>query len=69
MNYAIREFEDNLIDFINKSDIPIEAKRLVIKDVFRQVERTAQNVINQELQLMEAQKNIEAQNKDEEATE
>lgn len=69
MNYAIREFHNGLINFINKSEIPIEAKRLVIKDVFHQVERTAQNVINQELQLIESQKNIEVQNKDEEATE
>ena len=66
MNQQIREFEKGLIDYINQSEIPIEVKRLIIKDVFYQVERTANDVINQEIQLIEAQKK---QNNKEEATE
>lgn len=75
MNQQIREFEKGLIAYINQSDIPIEVKRLIIKEVFYQVEKTANDVISQEIQFMEnqkkeAQKNIEAQNNnDEEATE
>lgn len=75
MNQQIREFEKGLIAYINQSDIPIEVKRLIIKDVFYKVEKTANDVINQEIQLLEAQKeketqnNIEVQNNEEEATE
>ena len=70
MNSQIREFEKGLIDYINLSEIPIEVKRLIIKDVFYQVERTANDIINQEIQLMEAQKNQKEQEiKNEEVTE
>ena len=38
MNYVIKEFETKLVEFINASNIPIEAKRLVVKEVLGLIE-------------------------------
>ena len=39
VNAKIREFENDIINFINASvDIPIEVKHLVLKDILHQVE-------------------------------
>ena len=38
VNAKIREFENDIINFINASvDIPIEVKHLVLKDILHQV--------------------------------
>ena len=42
VNAKIREFENDIINFINSSvDIPIEVKHLVLKDILHQVEAEA----------------------------
>jgi hypothetical protein len=42
VNAKIREFENDIINYINaKSDIPIEVKNLVLKDILHQVEAEA----------------------------
>lgn len=65
MNLAIREFEQTIINFINQSPIPIETKRLVIKDIFYQIEKASDEVIKQEIQIKKEQENKDK----EEATE
>ena len=56
MNDAIRKLEDNIIATLNDSTVPIEAKRLILKDVLYMVTDQA----NAEI-LMERQKQKEAQ--------
>lgn len=56
MNLEIRRFEQNLIRMINESELPIEAKRLVMKDVLHQVESVADDQVKKE---HEAQKDAE----------
>lgn len=74
MNLQIREFEQNIINFINQSPLPIEVKRLVMKDIFYQVDKMADEAINQEIQRIkmeqESQKENQEQNEEfEEVTE
>lgn len=39
VNAKIREFENDIINYINaSSDVPIEVKHLVLKDILHQVE-------------------------------
>lgn len=49
MNLLIRLFEDSLIDLCNKTDIPIEAKRLALRDVLSLIEKKAEEIIREEL--------------------
>lgn len=55
VNAKIREFENNIINFINaSSDVPIEVKHLVLKDILHQVEAEAnRNVIAEREQMQE----------------
>lgn len=42
VNAKIREFENDIINYINaSSDVPIEVKHLVLKDILHQVETEA----------------------------
>ena len=45
MNEEIRNLEDNIIALLNDSFAPIEAKRLIIKDIYRMVEQKAEEII------------------------
>lgn len=74
MNLQIREFEQNIINYVNQVNLPIEVKRLAIKDVFYQVDKMAEDAINLEIQRIKQEQlnkeqQIEAQNNEEEATE
>lgn len=73
MNLQIREFEQNIINYINQVNLPIEVKRLAIKDVFYQVDKMAEDAINLEIQRIKLeQNNMEKQlneTQEEEATE
>lgn len=74
MNLQIREFEQNIINYVNQVNLPIEVKRLAIKDVFYQVDKMAEDAINLEIQRIKQEQlnkeqQIEAQNNNEEATE
>ena len=59
MNLQIREFEQNIIRYINQSNLPLEVIRLAIKDVFYQVDKLANDAINMEIQTMKEQENQE----------
>lgn len=49
MNLMIRQFREHMIQEINASQLPIEAKRLVLAEIMKQIEAVADNVIKQEL--------------------
>lgn len=49
MNLIIRRFEQKLINCINDEPLPIELKRLVLKDILDQVESESTKAINKEL--------------------
>lgn len=67
MDLQIRQFQTGLIDYINKSTLPMEVKRLVIKDILLQIERASNEFINQLIKEQEAQ--ITKEQSNEEATE
>lgn len=49
LNLIIRRFEQKLINCINDEPLPIELKRLVLKDILEQVEAESNKAINREL--------------------
>lgn len=48
-NTNIRQLEDTIIDILNQSNVPIEAKRLVVSDVLHIVTKEADKEILNEL--------------------
>ena len=50
MNLGIRKFQDDLIRLTNEAQIPIEAKRLVMESVLRQVVFASEEVLKKELE-------------------
>lgn len=52
MNYKIRNLEDNVISLMNASDVPIEAKRLIIQNVLNLITKQADKVIVEEIKEM-----------------
>lgn len=49
MNEQIRELEEKLIDMLNQYNlVPIEAKRLIIKDIYFMTEQKANEIIIEE---------------------
>ena len=52
MNLKTRELSNGLIRQINQSDVPIEVKRLIVKDIMSQLEKEANEVIAAELSLI-----------------
>lgn len=57
MNTEIRKLEDDIIALLNASDVPIEAKRLILSDVLGIVQKKAQDTIALEIKMkMEAKK-------------
>ena len=51
MNTEIIKFENSLVKMINESILPIEVKRLIIKDVLSQIEAVRPQAIKQETEL------------------
>lgn len=49
MNLKIRRLEEDIVAILNDSDIPIEAKRLVLQNILDVVENNANEIIKQEL--------------------
>ena len=49
MNKQIRQLEDDLINVLNGSTIPIEAKRFVVLDVLHLIEKEADKTILAEI--------------------
>lgn len=56
MNSEIRTFEQTLIRYINQVTLPIEIKRLVLKDIFNQIENIANITVNEEIQKRNEEK-------------
>lgn len=51
INAKIREFENDIIDFINATgDIPVEVKHLVLRDICNQLEKEADKQVVAERQ-------------------
>lgn len=48
MNSKIRQLEDDLINLINSSDIPIEAKRLIVSNIYHLTMKEADKAILKE---------------------
>ena len=64
MDLQIRQFQIGLIDYINQSTLPMEVKRLVMKDVLLQIEKASDELIKQLLKEQEAQKIKEQSNEE-----
>lgn len=56
MNLEIRKLEETIIHAVNTSQIPTEAKRLVVADVLRKLEVQAEKDILVEIQMAEKKK-------------
>lgn len=56
MNLAIRAFRNKLINSINEENLPIEVKRLVVKEILDQINETAENEIQFEIKKLEENK-------------
>ena len=52
MNYKMRDLEDRVISLLNGSDVPIEAKRLIIQNVLNLITKQADKVIMEEMKEM-----------------
>lgn len=48
MNSKIRQLEDDLVSILNASDLPIEAKRLVVGNIYHATEKAADKAITTE---------------------
>ena len=48
MNSKIRQLEDDLVNILNASDVPIEVKRLVVGNIYHATEKAADNAILKE---------------------
>ena len=65
-NLEIREFSQAIINFVNKSALPIEVKRLVLKDILAQVEEETTKVLTEEIRdREEAQREADETEKEE----
>ena len=56
MNLKIRSLEDTLINDLNNSDIPVEAKRYVLLNLLHLTEKEADKAILAEMQKTESVK-------------
>ena len=48
MDLEIRRLTEKIVGILNDSNIPIEVKRYVLKDIYLQVEAKAEEIIRQE---------------------
>ena len=49
MNLEIRDFENNIINYCNSSNLPIEVKRLVFLEILGKVEEKSNKDIDREI--------------------
>lgn len=49
MDYKIRKFEIDIIEMINKNELPLELKRLVLVEVLAKVSSAAETSISMQL--------------------
>ena len=52
-NLEIREFSQAIINFVNQSTLPMEVKRLVLKDIMAQIETETNKVLTEEIRYRE----------------
>lgn len=65
-NLEIREFSQAIINFVNQSTLPIEVKRLALKDILAQVEEETTKVLTEEIRYREeAQREADETEKEE----
>lgn len=50
MDLAIRELTTRIVNELNSSALPIEMKRLIIKDIYNQIEIRANEVVMRAIQ-------------------
>ena len=55
MNTKIRLLEDQIVALLNGSDVPIEAKRLILADIQNLVTKKADQVIRQEIKAQKGE--------------
>lgn len=62
----IREFSQSIINFVNASQLPIEVKRLALKDIIAQIETETNKVLTEEIRYREeAQREADETEKEE----
>jgi len=49
MNTKIRSLEDQIVSLLNSSDVPIEAKRLIVSEVYGLLTKEADKTIAHEI--------------------
>ena len=49
MNLKIREFQQAIINFSNKSDLPIEVKRLCMEEIITQLRSESNRILQEEI--------------------
>lgn len=65
-NLEIREFSQAIINFVNQSTLPMEVKRLALKDILSQVEAETNKVLTEEIRYREeAQREADETEKEE----
>lgn len=55
MDLKIREFRENLIKYINSAELPIEIKRLVVKEIYGEIDDCANDIINSQIEARKEQ--------------
>ena len=61
---AIREARESIINYLNKLSLPMEAKRLVVKEILGQLESASEQEIIAQIRARDAAKEAE-KNKEE----
>lgn len=65
-NLEIREFSQAIINFVNQSTLPMEVKRLALKDIMVQIETETNKVLTEEIRYREeAQREADETEKEE----
>jgi hypothetical protein len=64
MNLEIRKYQEDLIKLTNEAQIPIEAKRLVMENVLRQVVFASEEILRKELEESQKEGEEDAVSKD-----
>lgn len=61
MNVTLRRFEENMVNLINSTPLPTEAKRLAVHEILTKLEVQAEKDILMELQAEKAEKESESE--------
>ena len=65
-NLEIREFSQAIMNFVNQSTLPMEVKRLALKDIMAQIETETTKVLTEEIRYREeAQREADETEKEE----